>query len=308
MSDTKPSAAAAEKLAKELKATLAKRRPKPWKTVLATLAVCTLLLAALAWWFYPRPKLDPLQVVALDAVVAPGERLTVHAQLYPPTEEKPPRQMSGYTVVFSEPPPLLQPVGKTHEVVKESDDDGQAATEWLAPKTDIAEFRTHHIDLVNSTKAIDHARIFVVPKDAPILLVDIDETLLAKEVDPEAIKTLKRAVDEGWRIAYLAVTSVNPQDYRKVRDWTISQSALPRGPVLGRLPLAYTQTSERARRELLKSLRDQFTGNLVTIVKSVDAAAVSKEAGMPTYQMSAEPIAGVVGIESWKDVPLRLKK
>jgi len=308
MSETKPPSAAAEKMAKELKGTLVQRRPRPWRAVLITLAICTLLLAALSWWFYPGPKLEPLQIVAMDEICSPDEKLSVRAQLYVVVPEETPRRMGGHTIVFLEPPPLLQPAGKTLEVIRTSDDQGQASSDWPVPKSPFAEFRVRHIDIAKGAQSIDHARVFVCAKDAPLFLVDVDETLKADALDADAAKTLARAAEEGWQIGYLSVVGDKAVDYRKTRDWTIAQAKLPRGPVLGRAEFAGTQASEGARRELLKSLRTRFTGNIVAIVKSADAALASKEAGLPTFQLGAEPIAGVVGVASWVDVPVRLKK
>ena len=50
MSNPIPSNPKADALAKQLKEQLAQRRPRPWKLVLATLAVSILALGFIAWW------------------------------------------------------------------------------------------------------------------------------------------------------------------------------------------------------------------------------------------------------------------
>src|ERR1700704_4641033 len=126
MSDPKPP----DVLAKQLKDSLARRRWQPWKLVLATMAGGIVLMALLAWWLYPRPRLAPLQIIALDIVCTAGETPRARAQLLTPPEEKEPRELSGHAIVFHEQRLMPKPNEKPREIVVKSDAHGQASVEW----------------------------------------------------------------------------------------------------------------------------------------------------------------------------------
>src|SRR5947208_3257469 len=100
MAETKPPSPKSEALGKQLKASLAQRRPQPWKAVLATLAAAVVLLALLAWWLYPRPLPAPLQLMALDVLCTPDEKPHARALLFSPPEETASRRLDGQTIVF----------------------------------------------------------------------------------------------------------------------------------------------------------------------------------------------------------------
>src|ERR1700686_978512 len=116
MSDQKPPSPKSDELAKQLKDSLAQRRPRTWKPVLAALAASVLLLALLAWWRYPRPKPGPLQVMALDVVCNSEETPHARAQLFAGPDDKTLRGLSGQTIVFHEQPLLLKPGEKPREI------------------------------------------------------------------------------------------------------------------------------------------------------------------------------------------------
>ncbi len=216
-------------LARQLKDSLAHRRPRPWKLVLATLAGSVLMLVLLAWWLYPGPKPALLQIIALDVVCPPDETPHARAQLFAPPEDKEQRRLRGYTVVFHEPPLLLAPDVHRREVVAKTDERGQASVEWPVDGAH-TEYKVRHIDVEQRRGSRDDGRIFVWPKKAPLLIVDADETLIADTLDEQAPKTLTKAANDGWHIVYLSLTSAQPLEFRKARGWIEEPSKLPKGP------------------------------------------------------------------------------
>lgn len=307
MSDTKPPADA---LAKQLKDSLARRRLRPWKVVLPAALGCTLILALLAWWLYPRAKPAPLQIVALDSVHTPDETPRASALLHAPFTEKERRGMGGRTVVFHEQLLILQPNEKPREIVTSSDASGQASVEWPLAQPGLAEFLVLYIDPAER-KGSPHelGRIFVWPKDAPLLLVDVDETLIGDELDAKAAETLTRAAKEGWHVVYLCLASTQAHEFRTARRWIDkNQASLPIGPVLGRKSFGDEVTIAQARREVLQSLHSRFKGTILGLVKNTESANISKEIGLQTILIGTEAApAEVLHAPTWADVVVRLK-
>lgn len=297
MSDPKPTAEKADALAKQLKDSLAGRRPRPWKMVLATLVGASLLLGLFAWWLYPRAKPGPLQIIGLDTICTPDDAPMARAQLLVPPDDTVLRGLAGHKVVFHEPPRFLQPGGeKPREVVVKSDERGQASVEW--PTAATADFLVVHVNPeIGKASPQERGRIFVWPKDAPLLIVDADETLIADELDAKAAATLVKAEKEGWRIVYLAPASTTAHHFRKARVWIEKQAKLPKGPVLGRLHFTEDDSVESARRELLKQLQSKFPTSLLAIVKNPESAQTCKELNVRTVVIG--------GAVTWDDVPLK---
>lgn len=298
MSDAKANA-----LAKKLKDSLAQRRPRPWKLVIAALGCSVLLLALLAWWLRPQTESAALQVMALDTICTPDETPHVRAQLLgaPSTKELP--KLKGHTIVFHEPPVLLPPGVEAREVVVKSDEQGEASVKWTLRKAASSEFLVLHIDTERrSGSPQDLGRIFVWPKGSPLLLVDADETLIADGLDAKASATLTKAAKDGWHIVYLAPSHTQAHGFRTARGWLIkNQPTLPAGPVLGRQHFATDEAIEQVRRDLLKQIQERFHGPMLAIVKHAESAQVCEELGMRTILIGAGPAL------TWADVPITLK-
>ncbi len=293
MAESKPEHA--EALARQLKEALAHRRPSPWKAVLAALAISSLILAGLVWWLYPRARAASLEIVALDGVFTPDETPIARAQLFAPLEDEGTRQLGGHKIVFHE--LLAMPGEKPRTVEVQSDEHGQAAVEWPTSNAESSEFFARYLSTEPRPKNVnDGGRLFVWPKNAPLLIVDADETLIAAKLDEQAATTLNKAAKEGWRIVYLTPAGTHGHEWRIARIWIQRQAKLPIGPVLGRrqFPRA-TSRSARSRRALLKSLR-RFEGPQLAVVKTPDAAQICKELGVRTILLG-----------SWADVPAQLK-
>jgi hypothetical protein len=305
MADSKPEHA--EALAKQLKESLAQRRPRPWLAVLAALVICTLILAGLVWWLYPRARLASLEIVALDGIFTADETPTATAQLFAPPEDEGTRRLRGHRIVFHEQLVLRPPGEKPREVVTPSDDQGQAAVEWPS-KAELSEFFARYISTEPKPQNVnDGGRLFVWPKNAPLLIVDADETLIAEKLDEQAAVTLSKAAKEGWRIVYLTPAATQAHDWRIARGWIHRQAKLPIGPVLGRRQFPSDEPIGEARRTLLKPLR-RFEGPQLAVVKTSDAAQLCKELGLRTILLgNAAAPAEVVQAASWADVPVQLK-
>lgn len=306
MSDAKPNADA---LAKQLKDKLVKRRLQPWKLVLAALAASVVVLLLLAWWMYPRPKPRPLLVMAFDVICTVDEVPQVRAQLHAQADDDEPRRLKGLKIVFLE--PLLPPPPngkKPRETQIESDEHGQGALEWPLHEPTLTEYSVLHIDPELGTASVrDGGRIFVWPRDAPLLLVDADETLIAKDVDAEALATLQKAAKEGWRIVYLAPASTDAHAFRKARRWLHEKQAkLPLGPVLGRGRYPSDEPLDAVRADGYKRLTAKFTGKALAIVKSAEAAQIAKDAGLRTVMIGEGPApAEVLHVLKWGDIPIK---
>jgi hypothetical protein len=300
MSDSKSEQADA--LARQLKDTLAQRRPRPWKPVLATIVICSAILGLLTWWLLPGARVASLQIVAFDGVYITESSPMAVAQLFVPPDEERPRGLSGQQVVFQEP---IVPGAERRIVQVKSDIVGQAATEWPDDKREMREFFVRYISSDPRPENVnDSGRIFVWPHEAPLLVVDADDTLIAEKLDEKASAALAKAAANGWRIVYLTPAAATAHDWRTARTWIQRQPQLPVGPVLGRRLFPSDQKLLDARRELLKSL-NLFAGPRLAIVKNADAAQMCKELGMRTVMMgNAAAPPEVAQVASWADVPV----
>lgn len=298
----------AEALAKQLKQSLAQRRPRPWLPVLTALVVCSLILAGLVWWLYPRTQFASLEIVALDDVFTPDEAPSAHAQLFAPPDDEGTRRLGGHKIVFHEPLVLLVPGAKPREDLTQSDDHGQASVAWGKAQVGLIEFSARYVSTEARPKNVnDGGRLFVWPKNAALLIVDADETLIAQKPDEQAAATLKKAAAAGWHIVYLTPAATQAHDWRLARGWIQRQARLPIGPVLGRRRFPGDEPTDEARRALLQALR-KFEGPQLAVVKTPDAALVCKELGMRTILLgNAVPPEGVTQAATWADVPVQLK-
>lgn len=304
----------AEALAKELKQTLAKRRPRPWKPVLAALLLSSLTLAGLVWWLYPRAYPETLEIVALDGVFTVDETPIATAQLFAPPADEGTRSLGGHKILFATPPLLMQGAAKPREMIEISDAHGRASVPWSEParvslradegermgvKEEFVEFTARYLSTEPRPKNVnDGGRLFIWPKNVRVLLVDADETLIADKLDDKAAAALTKSAADGWRIIYLTPAAATAYDWRIARGWIARQANLPIGPVLGRRQFPSDDAVGPARQALLQSL-PKFDGPKVAVVKSADAERACREAGV-----RAIVIGNGVG---WADVVERLK-
>ncbi len=247
-----------------------------------------------------------LEIVALADVFTPDEMPIARAQLFAPPEDEGTRRLGGHKIVFTEQLVPRPPDEEPHETL--SDEQGQASVKWAVPKADVIEFSARYISIEPRPKnVIDGGQLFVWPKNAPLLIVDADETLIAEKLDEQAATTLTKAAAEGWRIVYLTPAATQAHDWRIARGWIHRQAKLPLGPVLGRRQFPSDEPIGEARQAQLQSLR-KFDGPQLAVVKTPDAAQLCKELGLHTILLgNAIPPEGIVQAASWADVPVRLK-
>ena len=305
MSDAKPPI---DDLAKQLKDSLARSRMRPWKIIVPAAAVTIVVLAAVAWWAYPRTRPDPLQIVALDAIYLSEETPRACALIHAPPTETGSRSLGGCTVVFREHRLNWAPNQKPREMVAHSDKSGKASIEWPVAQAAVTEFLALYIDSDQKGSGHELGRIFVWPKDAALLIVDADETLIDSELDADAAKILKQAASDGWHIVYLCLAGEKGYQFRTARSWLLRhQGRLPVGPVLGRADMDAADVS-KARVEILKSLRSRFPGRMLAVVRNAVSAQASVDVGCQTLMIGAAPAPpGVTAYPKWADVSIRAK-
>jgi hypothetical protein len=303
MSEPKPPSPNAEVLARQLKESLARRRPQPWKPVLVVLALSTMVLAGLAYWLYPRPRPAPLQVMALDVICTSEETASVRARLLRPADDPVERSLQGHTLVFSSARLALAKANDDPvEIIVKSDEHGTASAEWPMAKNAVADYLVHYVDRDKQINQRDPGRVFVWPRDARLLIVDADATFDGSTVDPQASASLLALAREKWHIVYLALATTQAHEFRKTRGWIgANRGKLPVGPVLGRPHFADTELPADTRRAALDWLKQRFPGSHVAIAKNASAAQIAKDAGLRAIHVGPAPAT------AWKHVPAALK-
>lgn len=285
----KPAKPAADSLAKELKSSLAKDRPRTWLPVLVLVVLCSAILGGLLWWLLPRGRPPVLQVVALDEVVTTGETPTARGQLFAPDDAESVR-LSGHDIAFDD-------QQKQAKVVK-SDGKGLGIVPWQMGDEAVAAFFVRFVDRDNRTgSAKEYGRLFVWPKDARIVVVDADETL-AEESEESAV-ALNKAIGEGWRLAYTCVASSKAQDFRQARSKLDEKVKLPKGPILSRSAYPASESVESARREVIQALQGKFKGDMLAIVKNADASKTCQDLGLRVIRI------GDAASPTWAEVVVK---
>jgi hypothetical protein len=312
----------AEALARKLQEKLKQERPRWYRWVPLVAVTLFGVLALFAWLIYPEPDPPRLTVTACDALHVAGSPAVVRAVLEPQEAGAKFEQYRGLEVVFWEERDGAQDTPR-HKA--EADEHGVAtATLSGADGTAIA-FHARHLDIRKKYDAKDRAFAHTLPKEAPLLVVDVEETLA--EIEPEewsatnplaigvragAAPALTQAAAKGAHIVYLAVHGRRAKEYRRVRGWVEIKGgggdALPRGPVLGRLDFTEGEGSlQDARHALLSELRERFEGPITAVVRTAEAAE-------QCLQLKIRPIAmgggdfpeGAARIKSWGELPRAL--
>jgi hypothetical protein len=316
----------AEALARKLQENLQRQRPRWVRWLPALAGILLVVLAVLAWALYPKPDPPRLTVTAMDELNVRGEPAVVHAFLDPENPDSKVDSLKGLEADFwvAKPPPALDDAPRQKVV---SDTHGQTTTKLDAGDAAKIKFHVRHaVPLKKQDPPQDEARIFAVAKDAPLLLVDVEETLA--DLDPKlwtktnalniavragASEALKIARDKhGYAIAYLAVELTPAREYRRVRGWigikASGPEALPDGPVLGRLRYDSGDVHS-ARHALLSDLRERFTGPIVAVVRDADAAEQCVNLKIRALAMGGGDFPdAVVRLKTWQDLPAALGK
>lgn len=323
--DKKPSADA-DTLARQLQEKLRRERPH-WIRWVPPLAVLLLgILAVLAWLLYPAPEPPRVTATAPDVLVAEGEPAIVRAYLDPVDAGAKATSLAGLEAVFW----IDRGPGAPDDSprVKAVTDERGQATATLDP-AGMARCMVQVRQAAPSKKQdspTSRASLHVLAKDAPLLLVDVEETLA--DVDPNlwtktnplnialrpgAIVALQEAlVRHKFTIVYVAVANSPAKEFRRVQGWIRLKAAEPRGlpdgPVLGRLQYDTGDVGE-ARRALLGELRERFTGPLVAVVRTAEAAEQCLSLGIRAIAMGGGDFPEkVTRIKGWDELSAALAK
>lgn len=316
----------ADALASKLQDKLRRERPR-WQRWAPVIAVVLLgMLGLFAWLIYPAPAPPRLTITALDALVLAGEPAAVRAFLEPQDPEASFDAFAGLEVGFW----TANDADGAARQTATANSHGEARAALAAADPKGATFTARFVSQ-QKYQVHDIAAIYALPREAALLLVDVEETLA--ELDPAewgktnpigvalragAAAALKSAADKGSHVVYFAVHGVRPKDYRPVRGWVENKSVglepLPRGPVLSRLEFAApgkesATSAHDARQALLSRLRSQFTGPLAAVVRTSAAAE-------QCLKLEIRPLAtgggdfpeGVIRLKSWADLPAALGK
>jgi hypothetical protein len=308
----------ADALARRLQTSLKRRRPRTWLAyVVVFLAIGG--LALVAWWLYnPTPPVR-LEVIALDSVVGPDETPEVFAQLaFPDTGDYSPSLLAGRDVVFIEASATSIPGRQGMQKSAVSDAKGRAKVEWPRPgdgKSDAIVAR--YADVRFKQGSQDKATLFTWDAGRPILLVDVDDTLvpadgfgwettpLGKTVPRAgAVAALQAAAKKDYLIGYIALAPERALSYRLARGWVGAH--FPAGPVIGRPVYPPTADRHDDLRTLLKSLKPRF-GERITLIAGQRAAIdVVQEIGIRGLVLG-EPVPGAAHMTSWADLARHLE-
>jgi hypothetical protein len=326
--EKKPSPSA-ETLARQLQEKLRVERPR-WHRWVPIVAVTFLgVLGLLGWLLYPAPDPPRLTITAADALYPVGDELQARAVLEPQETDARHGTYAGLEVVFwdekaSDPASRRRTTCDEHgQAIATFDDaDVQGAVQGLS---------FHARYLGRKYEVSDRAWLYALPKDAPLLIVDVEETLAELDPDqwnktnpigigmrPGAAAALRAAAGKGYRVVYLAAHGAQAKEYRPVRGWVESKSAgadpLPRGPVLGRPrfasdPAAAKTAPNEARAQALAELRGKFAGPMVAVVRTAAAAEQCRKLEIrPLATGGGDFPEGIARLKDWSDLPAALGK
>ncbi len=309
-----------DEVTQKLRAGARKRRPLTWKGLLLLVALLLVPAGLWLWWIYPKPEPPRLDVAAFDQLGLAGQDIDLRAHLEPLDVDPGTVNLAGFSLFFEE---NLVPgkSGKVRETTSERG--GLAAVSCRFP--DGQQKNSFVVRLPGDKQrrgAIDRAQVFLLPKETPLLLVDVPilssasagdwQTKNPLDIKPlaEAAKALQIARKKKFQVVYLALAAERPLAYRKMRGWVENlvngKNPFPAGPVLGRK--AYDGADgESARQELLRSMKETFPGALIALVGQGEAAAVCRGIGVDTILIgAADAPKDVVRVKTWAEAPEKL--
>ena len=321
--DKKPSENA-EALARKLQEKLRHERPQwvRWLPLVAAIVVGAMGL--LAWVLYPAPDPPPLTVTAFDALTVTGEPAAIRANLDPEKDDVKVGSRAGLPAIFwADPAGAAAENTLRHKAV--TDEHGQARVMLDPGAVSVLPYQVRQTSSNKKQKSPeDRAHVHALAKDSPLLLVDAEETLADLDVKlwtktnplnigvrPGAAEALRTARDQHkFAVAYLAVVNTPAKEYRRVRGWialqAVQPTGVPDGPVLGRLRYDASSVSE-ARQALLDELRQRFTGPLVAVVRTSEAAEQCLAVGIRAIAMGGGDFPDQVKrIKGWDELPKAL--
>jgi hypothetical protein len=305
----------------------AARKRQPWTLARTMVVLAFILIPAglFGWWVYPRAAEPPVELVAFDQLGVPGSDITIHARLEPLLQPEEPLSLRRYEITFDEELPPAQAARERQLVKVFSAANGEASTGWMIPADrQVSAYVARQLgDRLHAGKN-DRGQVFSCPAATPLLLVDVQHTLAdAPEdawrtrnvLDIAAVDGAGNALQEAhkrkYQIVYLATDPDRALLYRKVRGWIMNQQSarkpFPPGPVLGRP--SFDQEPSQARHAVLRGLKERFTGPIVAVVGSSEAAAAIAAVGLEMIVIGdAGAPVGVTRVKSWPEAASALKQ
>jgi hypothetical protein len=292
-----------EEMARQLKANIRKQRPRYYPTLGLTLAILAIAVALVAWRFWPRPALPPLNLLALDQIARPGETVVMEAWLAP-RDPRSAADLGGLDIAFA---PLLL-LGRAdaplRDVEVRSAPSGRAEASLAAPAgEEVVDIKVFHVPSQPGQRTEDRARLFVWKPQTPLLLVEVaavadagPDAWQGKRLDdisprPSAGEALQAAHAKHYQVVYVATGAPTPMAYRLMRAWVETRSQengpFPDGPVLGQLPPGGSPTG-RDWAERLKQIVQRWPGQLAAVVKDPELGEVLRAAGARTFVLTAQ--------------------
>jgi hypothetical protein len=312
----------AEALARSLRANIQKRRPGYYRTLATTLGIVAVVLALVAWFFWPRPALPRLNILPFDQVALPGETVLMKAWLAPQDLGAEAPDLAGLEVSF-EPLPFPARLGASPgEITARASSSGLVLASLAAPTGEgVLEFKVAHANPRQRYRTEDRARLFTWQPQTPLLFVEVaaladagpDAWQGRLPVDaaprPSAADALQAARAKNYQVVYLATGASTPLAYRLMRAWIERKSQdaglFPDGPVLGQLPKGGPPVA-RDWAERLRELRSRRPGPFAAVAKDPHLAESLRDAGATTFLLTeaAETPANVTLIRTWGDFKL----
>ncbi len=222
-----------------------------------------LLVGAALWWMYPEPALPPVLAVAFDNICVSDEEAQVRLQVEPVDATVPfPKNLAGLKIVFVD-ATRTTPLAKT---VTDKTGLAQAAVRFAGPAAE----NIYQGRLVGNRQVkpgTDIGKIFFLPRDSSIVLVDIHDILAdpaadlgsreLNQIPPDGptVKLLRAQQVDKKQIVYLALKSDRARGYQLARRWLGEHlHTLPPGPVLGRPTYHDATSAADAHRQIISGL------------------------------------------------------
>ena len=311
-----------EEMARLLKANMRKRRPRYFRTLATILGAVGAVLLLVAWLFWPRPALPPLNLLACDQIARPGETVTMEAWLAPKDPGLAVPTLGGLDISFEPLLPPARPGAPLPEVKARSAPDGHFTAALTTPGgEEVIEYRISHGSPEPGGRAEDRARLFVWKPETPLLLVEVAaladagpqawQGIRRDEIPPRpsAGVALQAAHAKHYQIVYLASGAATPMAYRLMRALVETKSQeggpFPDGPVLGQVPPSGSPAA-RDWAERCKEMRRRWPGSFVAVVKDPELATVLRDAGARTFVLTEAGAAppNTRSLLTWADLHL----
>jgi hypothetical protein len=303
-----------------LRASMRKDRRRYYAGLVALAVLVVALVAGFIWWIYPSSVLPRLAVVAFDQISLPEEKVPLQAQLEAMAGDPVPGYLGGLTVAFLEARSLDHAGDQLQTAQAKTQGAGQVfGTLQIPRQVKEAKYQARLLDSQRKLVSEDTARIFFLPAQAELVLVNIGDLVNTPgpdwsgnlaNVHPhlEAAQALHSLAKKDRHLVYLALDSDRALGYRQRRRWLDSrQIVLPLGPVLGRPSYHEGETEDMARQKIVADLLQRF--KVTAVAQGKELARSFLKLKVPTVVIGDEQLPeAFLYARSWKEVPEVLGK